>query len=260
MCPTSYTTVENKQKRIIPCIALVRTSCVTSLLCFRPSRAFDHAYLACSVNTCVADRLCSLNPQHALRLLTRWRRVVQHEEYGGPTTGKVVQCEQRMSNLLQIKSWMLQFLCLMSFLAQVLYSYSIGFVYILTGLLCVGGLGPAVAFCSEVRRSWPKHWSFLCLCLWHIQMFYIFWVNTTIILFQYLMPLLFWFSCLLSTPWRHTVTRSSFHSRVILAFHSSWLWSSCSAPWLQWRVSSAACSIMTTYFWNENTACNVHAP
>lgn len=32
---------------------------------------------------------------------------------------------------------------------QVLYSYSIGFVYILTGLLCVGGLGPAVAFCSE---------------------------------------------------------------------------------------------------------------
>lgn len=34
---------------------------------------------------------------------------------------------------------------------QVLYSYSIGFIYILTGLLCVGGLGPAVAFCSEVR-------------------------------------------------------------------------------------------------------------
>lgn len=32
---------------------------------------------------------------------------------------------------------------------QVLYSYSIGFVYILTGLLCLGGLGPAVAFCSE---------------------------------------------------------------------------------------------------------------
>ncbi|XP_075869835.1 adenosine 3'-phospho 5'-phosphosulfate transporter 2 isoform X1 [Nelusetta ayraudi] len=32
---------------------------------------------------------------------------------------------------------------------MVLYSYSIGFVYILTGLLCVGGLGPAVAFCSE---------------------------------------------------------------------------------------------------------------
>lgn len=32
---------------------------------------------------------------------------------------------------------------------MVLYSYSIGFVYILVGLLCVGGLGPAVAFCSE---------------------------------------------------------------------------------------------------------------
>ncbi|XP_054621344.1 adenosine 3'-phospho 5'-phosphosulfate transporter 2 isoform X2 [Dunckerocampus dactyliophorus] len=32
---------------------------------------------------------------------------------------------------------------------MVLYSYSIGFVYILMGLLCVGGLGPAVAFCSE---------------------------------------------------------------------------------------------------------------
>ncbi|XP_077480687.1 adenosine 3'-phospho 5'-phosphosulfate transporter 2 isoform X2 [Stigmatopora argus] len=32
---------------------------------------------------------------------------------------------------------------------MVLYSYSIGFVYILTGLTCVGGLGPAVAFCSE---------------------------------------------------------------------------------------------------------------
>lgn len=46
---------------------------------------------------------------------------------------------------------MFTFLCVMSFLAQVLYSYSIGFVYILTGLLCVGGLGPAVAFCSEVR-------------------------------------------------------------------------------------------------------------
>lgn len=35
---------------------------------------------------------------------------------------------------------------------QVLYSYSIGFVYILTGLLCLGGLGPAVAFCSEVSK------------------------------------------------------------------------------------------------------------
>ncbi|XP_061614388.1 adenosine 3'-phospho 5'-phosphosulfate transporter 2 isoform X4 [Phyllopteryx taeniolatus] len=33
---------------------------------------------------------------------------------------------------------------------MVLYSYSIGFVYILTGLLCVGGLGPAVAFFSEL--------------------------------------------------------------------------------------------------------------
>ncbi|KAL2085470.1 hypothetical protein ACEWY4_018790 [Coilia grayii] len=32
---------------------------------------------------------------------------------------------------------------------MVLYSYSIGFVYILLGLLCVGGLGPAVAFCSQ---------------------------------------------------------------------------------------------------------------
>lgn len=34
---------------------------------------------------------------------------------------------------------------------QVLYSYSIGFVYILAGLLGVGGLRPAVAFCSEVN-------------------------------------------------------------------------------------------------------------
>lgn len=33
---------------------------------------------------------------------------------------------------------------------QVLYSYSIGFVYILLGLLSVGGIGPAVSFCSQV--------------------------------------------------------------------------------------------------------------
>ncbi|KAG9283543.1 adenosine 3'-phospho 5'-phosphosulfate transporter 2 [Astyanax mexicanus] len=32
---------------------------------------------------------------------------------------------------------------------MVLYSYSIGFVYILLGLLCIGGLGPAVAFCAQ---------------------------------------------------------------------------------------------------------------
>lgn len=32
---------------------------------------------------------------------------------------------------------------------MVLYSYSIGFIYILTGLLGVGGLGPAVTFCSQ---------------------------------------------------------------------------------------------------------------
>uniref|UniRef100_A0A673VKB6 Adenosine 3'-phospho 5'-phosphosulfate transporter 2 n=1 Tax=Salmo trutta TaxID=8032 RepID=A0A673VKB6_SALTR len=32
---------------------------------------------------------------------------------------------------------------------MVLYSYSIGFGYILTGLLGAGGLGPAVAFCSQ---------------------------------------------------------------------------------------------------------------
>ncbi|XP_026869426.2 adenosine 3'-phospho 5'-phosphosulfate transporter 2 isoform X2 [Electrophorus electricus] len=32
---------------------------------------------------------------------------------------------------------------------MVLYSYSIGFVYILLGLLCMGGLAPAVAFCSQ---------------------------------------------------------------------------------------------------------------
>ncbi|XP_014015204.1 adenosine 3'-phospho 5'-phosphosulfate transporter 2 isoform X1 [Salmo salar] len=32
---------------------------------------------------------------------------------------------------------------------MVLYSYSIGFGYILTGLFGVGGLGPAVAFCSQ---------------------------------------------------------------------------------------------------------------
>uniref|UniRef100_A0A8C5B8D1 Adenosine 3'-phospho 5'-phosphosulfate transporter 2 n=1 Tax=Gadus morhua TaxID=8049 RepID=A0A8C5B8D1_GADMO len=38
---------------------------------------------------------------------------------------------------------------------MVLYSYSIGFVYILTGLLCVGDLGPAAAFCSEVHLGRP---------------------------------------------------------------------------------------------------------
>ncbi|XP_023661406.1 adenosine 3'-phospho 5'-phosphosulfate transporter 2 isoform X2 [Paramormyrops kingsleyae] len=32
---------------------------------------------------------------------------------------------------------------------MVLYSYSIGFVYIFVGLISVGGLGPAVAFCSQ---------------------------------------------------------------------------------------------------------------
>ncbi|XP_039609969.1 adenosine 3'-phospho 5'-phosphosulfate transporter 2 isoform X2 [Polypterus senegalus] len=32
---------------------------------------------------------------------------------------------------------------------MVLYSYSIGFVYILVGLSTIGGLGPAVAFCSQ---------------------------------------------------------------------------------------------------------------
>ncbi|CAM4721450.1 hypothetical protein PO909_016862 [Leuciscus waleckii] len=32
---------------------------------------------------------------------------------------------------------------------MVLYSYSIGFVYILLGLLSVGGIGPAVSFCSQ---------------------------------------------------------------------------------------------------------------
>ncbi|XP_012872152.1 PREDICTED: adenosine 3'-phospho 5'-phosphosulfate transporter 2 isoform X1 [Dipodomys ordii] len=32
---------------------------------------------------------------------------------------------------------------------MVLYSYSIGFVYILLGLTCTSGLGPAVAFCSK---------------------------------------------------------------------------------------------------------------
>ncbi|XP_059380362.1 adenosine 3'-phospho 5'-phosphosulfate transporter 2-like isoform X2 [Carassius carassius] len=32
---------------------------------------------------------------------------------------------------------------------MVLYSYSIGFVYILLGLLSFGGLGPAVSFCSQ---------------------------------------------------------------------------------------------------------------
>lgn len=45
---------------------------------------------------------------------------------------------------------------------QVLYSYSIGFIYILTGLLCLGGLGPAVAFCSEVSKPLDNymryHW------------------------------------------------------------------------------------------------------
>ncbi|XP_008829854.1 adenosine 3'-phospho 5'-phosphosulfate transporter 2 isoform X2 [Nannospalax galili] len=32
---------------------------------------------------------------------------------------------------------------------MVLYSYSIGFVYILLGLMCTSGLGPAAAFCSK---------------------------------------------------------------------------------------------------------------
>ncbi|KYO34687.1 adenosine 3'-phospho 5'-phosphosulfate transporter 2 isoform X3 [Alligator mississippiensis] len=32
---------------------------------------------------------------------------------------------------------------------MVLYSYSIGFVYILLGLICIGGLSPAITFCSK---------------------------------------------------------------------------------------------------------------
>jgi len=63
---------------------------------------------------------------------------------------------------------------------QVLYSYSIGFVYILTGLLSVGGLGPAVAFCSEVSRAEDKRtryyanesllmYSIFILCSWQLR-------------------------------------------------------------------------------------------
>lgn len=40
-------------------------------------------------------------------------------------------------------------MCVILIVLKVLYSYSIGFGYILTGLLGAGGLGPAVAFCSQ---------------------------------------------------------------------------------------------------------------
>uniref|UniRef100_A0A3P8VK57 Adenosine 3'-phospho 5'-phosphosulfate transporter 2 n=1 Tax=Cynoglossus semilaevis TaxID=244447 RepID=A0A3P8VK57_CYNSE len=46
---------------------------------------------------------------------------------------------------------------------MVLYSYSIGFVYILTGLVCVGGLGRAVAFCSELQTMWQLLFIFSAL-------------------------------------------------------------------------------------------------
>lgn len=36
---------------------------------------------------------------------------------------------------------------------QVLYSYSIGFVYILLGLAITSGLTPAIAFCSKVSAE-----------------------------------------------------------------------------------------------------------
>lgn len=62
--------------------------------------AFDQVESAAPV----ADQSYSLNPLRTSRLLTRCRRAVQREQYGGPMTAKVVQCEQRMSNLLQIKS------------------------------------------------------------------------------------------------------------------------------------------------------------
>ena len=39
----------------------------------------------------------------------------------------------------------------LSFYFQVLYSYGIGFVYILIGLVFSGGLGPAFKFCAQVR-------------------------------------------------------------------------------------------------------------
>ena len=44
-----------------------------------------------------------------------------------------------------------------------LYSYSIGFFYILTGLFCVGGLGPAVAFCSEVNILFDDMSAWVCI-------------------------------------------------------------------------------------------------
>ena len=39
----------------------------------------------------------------------------------------------------------------LSFYFQVLYSYGIGFAYILIGLVFSGGLGPAFKFCAQVR-------------------------------------------------------------------------------------------------------------
>lgn len=44
-------------------------------------------------------------------------------------------------------------MCVILIVLKVLYSYSIGFGYILTGLFGVGGLGPAVAFCSQVSKT-----------------------------------------------------------------------------------------------------------
>ena len=49
-----------------------------------------------------------------------------------------------------------------SFYFQVLYSYGIGFVYILIGLVFSGGLAPAFKFCAQVKIH--KMYRLICVC------------------------------------------------------------------------------------------------
>lgn len=101
---------------------------------------------------CSQPVVSSKHPTHTSRLLmtpdesfsVKSTALGQLEKSCSVNTARVICCKSN-------PEW--SHFCVMSFPAQVLYSYSIGFVYILTGLLCVGGLGPAVAFCSEVRIS-----------------------------------------------------------------------------------------------------------
>lgn len=48
----------------------------------------------------VCSYLCHFSPV----LFDQVQQSTTPEQYGGPTAGKVMQCEQRMSYLLQIKS------------------------------------------------------------------------------------------------------------------------------------------------------------